>query len=597
MRQLLWVTALCLASASQLTEARVELHPGIVYTHAHEKVFSDFYPIVFGAQLPQFIEPMRIRFDANRNNKTKHALENMTYVLGEGDEELQQFAREQFDAVSEQVKFRREKRALFGFVGTFLSFCCGVVSEDELPPTGPAMRDHLRALNKQVTEAFDAVTGNNRKVTEFLAHMREKMIRFHDQVMNMVDRMTKEEDAALIDNMAQAYIRMIHMQTHTMNNWNVQYMEQILNSCAARSLDPMVVSKKELRKALLVLNIHLQKNNRKIVYTIEEIAAYYGTGLVRCNFGENKVEFQLQVPVMRIKEEWSILNLQPIDFRFKDHTCALQVPKQVARGVRDMGASVFHATKKSRLAGLAVLEETPVARKMHDCLEKIFGAETTVDQLKQACPLKCTRSTALIVRNLAERDYVITNANGLVMNCGKKSTIVSTEWSLGAVFVYVPCECQLRKGERIMVESKFPCIHQNNYTGIKIVMPQQWLKGAEKSFVQHVTALDNVTTVLDDSWGAAFEGPPQLEEVAVSIYDWSTWPIPKHTNAYATWLIGGLLAWIIVRSPGLLWTGIWTPPPREELRKFRKEVAKMRTYRKPEADRESEADVRGDRPV
>jgi hypothetical protein len=84
----------------------------------------------------------------------------------------------------------------------------------------------------------------------------------------------------------------------------------------------------------------------------------------------------------------------------------------------------------------------------------------TVDELNSHCAFRCHESQALIISEVQDDVYVITHPQPMMLiQCGKSTQdiITSALGKPGALQVHLPCNCQLRLKEDVVIPTRYPC--------------------------------------------------------------------------------------------------------------------------------------------
>ncbi|KAJ3617865.1 hypothetical protein MTP99_006953 [Tenebrio molitor] len=101
------------------------------------------------------------------------------------------------------------------------------------------------------------------------------------------------------------------------------------------------------------------------------------------------------------------------------------------------------------------------------CAVKMYTG-ATVDELNSHCAFRCNESQAMIISEVQDDVYVITHPQPMMLIQFGKSTqdiITSAVGKPGALQVHLPCNCQLRLKEDVVIPTSPPCESLNKHPG------------------------------------------------------------------------------------------------------------------------------------
>ncbi|CAH1368918.1 unnamed protein product, partial [Tenebrio molitor] len=88
------------------------------------------------------------------------------------------------------------------------------------------------------------------------------------------------------------------------------------------------------------------------------------------------------------------------------------------------------------------------------CALKMYTG-ATVDELNSHCAFRCHESQAMIISEVQDDVYVITHPQPMMLiQCGHHHECC---WETSALQVHLPCNCQLRLKEDVVIPTRYPC--------------------------------------------------------------------------------------------------------------------------------------------
>jgi hypothetical protein len=269
------------------------------------------------------------------------------------------------------------------------------------------------------------------------------------------------------------------------------------------------INEEELKDSIFVLNEHFMLTHRCKILP---------------DLGKRQVLIQLQgYPTKKLFEgtvvqqeaSWELFELMTTPFAWNNHTCTIMHDTMYlavsshhsGRSLRPISGSSLHTCKPFENKLCYIARFNSHGSYGPQCALKMYTG-ATVDELNSHCAFRCHESQAMIISEVQDDVYVITHPQPMMLiQCGKttQDIITSAVGKPGALQVHLPCNCQLRLKEDVVIPTRYPCGGNTPpATGLMHVLPATWsnLKSLHLKPLLHDThpTFDNFTECLDTNW-------------------------------------------------------------------------------------------------
>lgn len=199
------------------------------------------------------------------------------------------------------------------------------------------------------------------------------------------------------------------------------------------------------------MHSELKKISSKLFKHDYEIAANHNQLLklkvVRCTFGERKLEIRINLPVRRRKTTMKLHKLLHVPFNFQQQQCSLE---NEVTYVGQINSDMVPITPELQpncnldLGRLCMLSEGSFSPSpFTSCAEAYVGS--TQSEIVNKCVMKCSERTGTWVSQLSSSDFVVTNSKNISVTCGSGNQRLYAIKEVGAIVVKLGCSCKVRR--------------------------------------------------------------------------------------------------------------------------------------------------------
>lgn len=476
-----------------------------------------------------------------------------------------------------EVKNHRLVRSL-NFIGDFAHWCCGVAANRQLKPliaNQKLMSQVENGLGQQMGEAFKELDNIDLNMKNYSEQVERTFIRIVDVGVNIskvIDNFQKR-----VFTMDQQYnnksFSLLQLGAHHVIR-QLQILQlvsrlEILSQCRERKLPTFVVTVDKLKSDLVVLSEAVTEDGYELAVPPEEISKYLNLEIVECIVSDEHILVNLRIPIRRRGSQWKLYELLTVPFAWTDRVCELQI---------DAAFIAVNGDQLMTLQGRAERDCKPYDNPLcyvprftggvsssSICVEKIFQG-ATIQELSSFCVFKCVTGNQPIVSKINNFKYVLTHVTGIInLICRyshNKTIDLTSQRTLGALEVDVPCDCRLVSSSRVLISDSYPCDMLPRISSVVQTIPASWskIKSLKLSSLQvpAPNTFDAFSECLDDNW------PIQVPHWNLSIADRKVYRVHSPSTStegrdiYDMFLVGlhglfmVLLSIIVVRNPHLI---------------------------------------------
>ncbi|XP_059479073.1 uncharacterized protein LOC132198836 [Neocloeon triangulifer] len=260
----------------------------------------------------------------------------------------------------------------------------------------------------------------------------------------------------------------------------------------------------------------------------------------------------LRIPLLTTTQKYSLYSLQAVPFSSDGKICKIEVPSHVAISSQTSAHSAIRTFQPKKSLGL--LNDINLPTTEQRCIAALLSPTATLNDLRNYCPFQCFSTNQISILHIDERNFIITNAANLTAHCGTARHSLATQaTTVGALQVHLPCNCSLYANTDKIIETKFPCLRPDTKPASIRFVPHAWTHLPSTIYISQISKIPNLTAILSEDWNKFLPNEPHLQNATVTVFDWSFVQIVSNYIGLFHWVTFALLAWIIVRTPSLLW--------------------------------------------
>lgn len=422
----------------------------------------------------------------------------------------------------------RRRRAL-DFIGSGLSWCCGVATMQKLNLVEETEKHVVQRLNK----INEGVSETIKKISEDSKHFKEyeksvaKAFETTETRIKYIERYTEEIQKSIknsVDKQEVLTLNMLYNQYLSLKRivllTRALRRHAIINSCKDHKIPSDLVNPRILIKDLNELNKEIFPSGQGLAIQTPEISRYYEIPICDCSFTSTKLFIHIKVPIIQNNRQWQLYELVTTPFAWFNQTCsisheplymAVSVTKHLKDSMRQISGTGLHQCKPYHDKLCYIPRFSADSLQGPQCAKKLYTG-ATVQEISQYCPMNCHSATAMIISEIDEEIYVLTHIkNDLEISCDIQTGIsqykISSNFAgQGAIKIHLPCNCHLHSTNEIIIPKKFPCVEYLTpfNTNVVHIIPAVWSN--LKSFILkpkmlHVSpTFKNLSECLNSNW-------------------------------------------------------------------------------------------------
>lgn len=524
-----------------------------VITGAYVKNMGDMS--IYSAKIPQFyVKPVK-QFEfhhvtavlskaCNGNNDImcrvyKYVNENLIHlqeVLGETDKSLQIVNIHTYmDPTNMTVKElrntnfnfdldfsyafaqnTRQERSVGDFLGSALSYCCGVVSKTDLTDiftNDLAVSNFMNHVRDSVIKDHQTLINIHHEV-EDLADYTTQSLKSFQSVLRSLTELETRNNANIANNFS--YVEELALHNAVLSAQLAQYSlwqqstfrhYEVVNSCRNKQLSLTLVSRESLQWSLVKLAKQLEKVDYQLTIPLDNLGDYYVKNIVSCKISDERIVVRVDVPIIK-KGKYNVYEIITTPMKWRNSTCRIRLEPTyvVTNGVSLVPISGTHLHQCQLTDNLCFVPQTQSDQlRGPSCPSRLF-ARSTIERLNKACLFECSETTETIVTQIDQDMFVVTHppARSYVQIGTDKIRLTPPE--AGSIQVSLPCGASLHLSNRAApITPPMPCpVSLMGKFQLTHVLPSAWstVSSAYLSIVsQHeAPTYANMSSVLNVNW-------------------------------------------------------------------------------------------------
>lgn len=426
----------------------------------------------------------------------------------------------------------RQKRGI-QIIGQIFDFCCDLVTHEKLHNTYLSQEsaiDHLNRIQQIVHQDHKDLLQSSQIFHSTTTKIEETLQQAENEVQSLADHIEKHEtsELQLTYHMLAASFN-IHMQTYAA--LYQQYLNHINYFCDKKLIPSSLITEKTLKEDLSILETKIKPFNYQLAILQENIQLYYQNPLVSCIKFPNSTLFKIQIPIRKIQPTPQLLKVTPAPLLWQEQICQLSSENLFIIN-QTSGAEIINTLncnpEKSKLCNIPRATST---RSMHSCAKGIIQG-LSIHELKHICKFTCTsQTTEVIITQVTTTTFYLTNIQPQTyIVCENDHQNIKPVQ--GLLYVELPCKCQIRQGNEVLIKEKFPCDSRTTtIPTIKHLIPHLWISNLENDISIHTTKTFPIQTdldlILNHKWNLTFP--------TMTIYDKLSEDVFKEVPKDSTW--------------------------------------------------------------
>jgi len=244
---------------------------------------------------------------------------------------------------------------------------------------------------------------------------------------------------------------------------------------------PSFIAPQLLKHDLIEIQHQLAEDGRfSLTMPPEEVLNYYRTEVAECTFDEKYSTTIVMAPIQ--SKPWTIYSVHNLAFQLEPtKICTLMdLPTIVA--VDNLGHEIYPFSVTDLLKcnpydddALCYIPQYPSYFYPYaKCLKKLFFTTDTSDIIKQ-CRYECRETLLPVIQMIKPQQYIVTNIKKLIVQCGhetKEHAVLKT----GSFLVTLPCDCKAFEGDKLIINSVYPCPDTYSNVSLEHYMPALFFK-------------------------------------------------------------------------------------------------------------------------
>lgn len=433
-----------------------------------------------------------------RSPSLKAHIDNGTWNLALAHQRLMDNyndVRMQANLVHRQSRARRRAKRSLNAISSFMGWCCGFTTYDDLntlEARDEILRQKLNQLGKMALDAQNVMLENRAAVNNVSLYLKDVLVpnlvsHYHDDNSTFISLLVAAASAQGTDILLMA-----------------ERINSVYASCAANRIPLMVVSRDHLRAQVDEVDKMYRPSGLRVAVDAELL---YSLEIAECfHEDENTLKIVVKLPLVEVNEPVAF-DLTPRAFLYKGEVCQLLPEPLLAVAfqsgdelvdVRLMSSEERALCLPKRICQIPRASDTEDASSL--CVRAILE-HAQIDVLEQYCALTCKPYKHVLLTKIRDNTYSVVNVNTtLTVRCQhpdpyqRSETITIEPLLVGARRLEIPCHCTLEdQNGKTLVHAVRPCNPDLSSKVIQNVqLPDLWVSGPVDTFTLNSGELDAV---------------------------------------------------------------------------------------------------------
>ena len=419
----------------------------------------------------------------------------------------------------------RKRRAL-DFIGSGLSWCCGVATIEKLKLIDESekhVNQRIQRLSKGLLGTVKNINQNSKHFKEYEESVAsafketESRMKFVEKyARELEERIGKSADKQEVLALTTLYGQYANLKRLVLLTRSLR-RHAVVNSCKHHKIPVDIIHPQVLGKDLKKLLGEIRSSGQRLAIDVTETWKYYELPICDCSFTEQKLFIHIKIPVIQGNNNWQLYELITTPFAWFNETCfiphqplymAVSMTEKSKDKIRQISGAGLHQCKPYNNKLCFVPRFSGDIFQGPQCAKMLYEGNT-VEKLSHYCPMQCHSATSMIITEADEEVYILTHpTSDLMISCSENDTtqINTKHFQQGAIKIHLPCNCHLHSLQSIIIPKRFPCpdVFMPSEAKILHIIPATW--STLKSFVlnpklsQNPPTYKNLTECLNSNW-------------------------------------------------------------------------------------------------
>lgn len=389
----------------------------------------------------------------------------------------QQMKAEQISFATSTDTFSRNRRAL-DFIGSFFSWCCGLVDQSKIR----GIVENEEDITKHTNNLIDMVSDEHSNLittSHQLNNFTKDITSFSDRVHAAV-QLLQEEISQVSRSPADVQLLNLVEQTWIYLYFNAFFdnLRQLQHVCSSHIFPQSLISVDTLLQDLRRLEETSQQYDLSLAIPTTKLHLYTQLPLTTCTFFQNHILVSIKIPLLRkMNIQAAYFNI-PTPLHWDDRICFLSTQKKI---IIQADVNIFtidpdnHDCHKDTLPLCLLPRFTTQASPSHQCLRSILTSQE-INTIRSACHFTCyPEYNHPIITQLKQNSFLITNLiYPLTLVCPGNSTTIPSR-HVGTIEIDLPCNCSINDNSSMLICPVIPCDSRDHPTfQITHLLPITW---------------------------------------------------------------------------------------------------------------------------
>ena len=382
------------------------------------------------------------------------------------------------ERAGEVTASHRRARGL-AFLGSVFSFCCDLVTEQQLAPLTKDVDSVVQTM-RQLVSAQAALEGNQATIvaqmSNFSAKVADSFEHFRREISLNAAQWTDEKERMMS---AMRYLVLITQITTTVMEIvsEQQVLQEIFNSCQEGQLSTQLLPEDELEQQVALL---LQKPSfREVQLAVENYQLLYSEKLTTCVMDESVINFWLKIPLKKFGTNWQIQRYSAIPFAYEDSLCTVfGEGDELLIATSERVMIPITGTAKRHCLANTICQVPRIDMSFTadgECVQALLE-KSKISEVLPYCSFHCRHTDRPEILQLAPDQFVVATRQGTSIKtvCGRKETAQET-LEYGSYKFWFPVNCTLQiNGEVAVHEREIIAATAATTPRAEILLPAMW---------------------------------------------------------------------------------------------------------------------------
>src|SRR5215469_4288161 len=461
------------------------LRTGKPIDHRIESVYPDMRSYMYTTDMGYFNYDVAVPLDSS-NHYMMIRFEPFEYTKrakGTAMMLMMKYFSTYYTSVPRQFYFFREipayskvKRGLLPFIGSFLNWCCSVLTENDISSlaiNGPRLAKYVEEMTQSLKDEHEELSFLKTNLETLTGQTTAHLAEAQKEIESLADML--KEDEVMLKTLFKHFHR-LNLQTHNMSRMIHELQ------CNQETI-PHFVQPHMLYDDLSALQKKLSEEHKyTLTIPLQALHQYYQLEVARCTTNANFTTAVVMAPIQKSSSEWTAYEVHNLAFQVEPNVVCSVDNMPPIMAVEEQTRRIYAFSETDLLKcnpydsrAMCYIPQYPTQfHPMQKCLETLYFSPNIKDIMRN-CPYQCQNITHPIVQMIRPQEYLITNIDKIHVKCPNGTTEQTLTHS-GALLVSMPCDCKIYTGFNLLVDSVFPCVDTWDGLSVQRVVPALYSK-------------------------------------------------------------------------------------------------------------------------